>query len=311
MTVDAEAAPATQIRDEVFARMDELSPAEKKVARSLLANYPGAGLASAATLAKAAGTSTPTVLRLVARLGIGGYPEFQELLRQEVTEQLASPFSRAAHRLQTDGDSTLFERSVAQRAELVEQLVASVPPSEFDAAVRLLATPCRQVLVSGGYFSRHVAHILAMQLDQLVPGVAFAAEPLGPDLGAYLSLGKDCAAIVFDLRRYELPAKRIAALAKARGAAVVVITDEGLSPAADDADVVLPVAVEGTPFDSFAALLVLVESLVEAVFHRVGEAGLGRMRQWEESVHIARAFRGGPEVAGLTADEQNDPEEQQ
>ena len=49
--------------------MDELSPAEKKVARSLLANYPSAGLASAAALAKAAGTSTPTVLRLVVAAG--------------------------------------------------------------------------------------------------------------------------------------------------------------------------------------------------------------------------------------------------
>jgi DNA-binding MurR/RpiR family transcriptional regulator len=295
------AAGGTLIRDEVFARMDELTPAEKKVARSLLANYPGAGLASAAALAKAAGTSTPTVLRLVTRLGIGSYPEFQEQLRQEVTEQLSSPVSRAADRLQADGDATPFERAVAQRAELVERLVASVPPSEFEAAVRLLSAPCKQVLVSGGYFSRHVARILAMQLDQLVPGVGFAAEPLGPDLGAYLTLGKDCAAVVFDLRRYELPAKRIAALARARGAAVIVITDEGLSPAADDADVVLPVGVEGTPFDSFAALLVLVEILVEAVFHRVGTAGLARMKEWEESVHIARAFRGGPEVAELTA----------
>lgn len=303
MTVVDDDAPGTQLRDEVFARMEELSPAEKKVARSLLANYPAAGLASAATLAKAAGTSTPTVLRLIARLGIGSYPEFQQQLREEVTEQLASPFSRAAHRLQADGGSTLFERSVVQRAQLVEQLVASVPPSEFDAAVRLLATPCRKVLLSGGYFSRHVARILTMQLDQLVPGVSFTAEPMGPDLGAYLDLGKDCAAIVFDLRRYELPAKRVADLVKARGATLVVITDEGLSPAADDADVVLPVAVDGTPFDSFAALLVLVESLVEAVFQRVGAAGLERMKQWEETVHIARAFRAGPVVPDPTAHE--------
>jgi DNA-binding MurR/RpiR family transcriptional regulator len=107
---------------------------------------------------------------------------------------------------------------------------------------------------------------------------------------------------VFDLRRHELPAKRIAELVKARGAALVVVTDEGLSPAADDADVVLPVAVDGTPFDSFAALLVLVEVLVEAVFQRVGTAGLERMEQWERSVQIARAFRGGPAVADLTRD---------
>jgi DNA-binding MurR/RpiR family transcriptional regulator len=288
-----------QVRDEIFDRMEELSPAEKKVARSLLANYPAAGLASAATLAKAAGTSTPTVLRLVSRLGIGSYPDFQEQLRQEVTEQLSSPVSRAADRLGGGGDATLFERAVAQRTELVGHLVASVPPSEFEAAVKLLATPCRQVIVSGGYFSRHVARILTMQLDQLVPGVVFAAEPTGPDLGAYLGLGRDGAAIVFDLRRYELPAKRIAELVKAQGASLVVITDEGLSPAADDADVVLPVAVDGAPFDSFAALLVLVEVLVEAVFQRVGTAGLARMEQWEHGVQIARAFRGGPAVADL------------
>ena len=82
-----------------------------------------------------------------------------------------------------------------------------------------------------------------------------------------------------------------------------MITDDGLSPAADDADVVLPVAVDGTPFDSFAALLVLVESLVEAVFQRLGNDGLERMRQWEESVHIMRAFRAGPALDDDDADD--------
>lgn len=287
----------TRIRDAVFARMDELTPAEKKVARSLLANYPSAGLASAATLARAAGTSTPTVLRLVARIGIGSYPEFQEGLRREITQRMNSPVSRAAHRLTGDGAATHFQRSTAQRLALVERLISTVPPSEFDAAVALLAAPARHVVVNGGYFSRHVARILTMQLDQLVPAVSYAAEPLGQDIGLYLNLGRDSVVIVFDLRRYELPAKQVAALARQRGAAVIVITDEGLSPAADDADVVLPIAVEGTPFDSFAGLIVLVESLVEAVFQRVGSAGLERMRQWEESVLIHRAFRAGPEPA--------------
>jgi DNA-binding MurR/RpiR family transcriptional regulator len=206
---------------------------------------------------------------------------------------MTSPVSRAAGRLGTDGDETLLHRSVALRVALVERLAESVPPSEFEAAVALLATPCREVVVSGGYFSRHVAQILTLQLDQLVPDVRYAAEPLGRDIGAYLGLGKDSAVVIFDLRRYELPAKGVASLAKQRGASVVVITDEGLSPAADEADVVLPVAVDGTPFDSFAGLLVLVESLVEGVFQRRGEPALARMRQWEESVQIHRAFRAG------------------
>ena len=58
--------------------MDELTPAERKVARTLLARYPAAGLESTAALAAAAGTSKPTVLRLLARLGFGSYPDFQD-----------------------------------------------------------------------------------------------------------------------------------------------------------------------------------------------------------------------------------------
>ncbi|MEU2348021.1 MurR/RpiR family transcriptional regulator [Modestobacter sp. NPDC049651] len=289
----------TQVKDEVFARMDQLSPAEKKVARALLADYPSAGLASAATLAKVAGTSTPTVLRLLARLGIGNYPEFQELLRSEVSQTMNSPVSRAASSLRPEEDGSFFSRAIGQRVELVERLRTTVPPGEFEAAVQALAAPGRHVVTSGGYFSRHLAKILAKQLDQLVAGAVYADEPLGQDIGRYLSMGRDSVAVVFDLRRYELPAQQVATLAEQRGATVIVITDQGLSPAGDDADVVLPVAVDGTPFDSFAALLVLVECLVEGVFQRVGQAGLDRMRQWEESVRITRAFR----AAALSAEE--------
>ena len=39
------------LRDEIFQRMDELTPAERKVARTLLARYPAAGLESTAALA--------------------------------------------------------------------------------------------------------------------------------------------------------------------------------------------------------------------------------------------------------------------
>lgn len=281
------------IKDEIFARLDELGPAEKKVARALLASYPSAGLASAAAVAKAAGTSTPTVLRLVTRLGIGSYPEFQRRLRAEVDQQMSSPVSRA-ERSEATGERSPWERAVEQRARLVEALLTSVPPSEFDLAVRLLAAGPRHVVVSGGYFSRHIASLLAMQLDQLIPGVDLAEEPLGRDLNRYLHLNKDCVVVVFDLRRYEMTSREVARLAKQRKASVIVITDQGLSPAAEDADVVLPVTIDGIPFDSFASLLSLVEALVAGVFHVVGAKGIRRMKDWEESVHIHRASPADP-----------------
>jgi DNA-binding MurR/RpiR family transcriptional regulator len=292
------------LKDEIFARMDELSPAERKVARTLLASYPSAGLESAAAVAKTAGTSTPTVLRLVTRLGIGSYPEFQRRLREEITQRMSSPVSRA-ERSATAGEGSLLERAVEQRARLVDRLLSSVPPSEFDRAVRLLAAGPKHVVVSGGYFSRHIAYLLTMQLDQLIPGVDLAEEPLGRDIGRYLRVGKDSVVVVIDLRRYELISREVTALAKQRRATVIVITDEGLSPAAEDADVVLPVTIDGIPFDSFAGLLVLVEALVEGVFHAVGATGLQRMKDWEESVHIYRALRADAGLPrGLAGDDE-------
>jgi DNA-binding MurR/RpiR family transcriptional regulator len=280
------------LRDEIFQRMDDLTPAERKVARALLARYPAAGLESSATLAAAAGTSKPTVLRLLARLGFGSYPDFQERLRAEVTRSMsASPLSRARARRAAPSDDSVFRRAVEQRGRLVTRLQDTVPPGEIERAVSLLAGRPKHVIISGGYFSRLIARILAMQLDQLIPNVDYADEPLGADVGKYLRAGRNSVAIVFDLRRHELAANEIVSMAKTRGASVILISDESLSPSAEEADIVLPVAVDGMPFDSFSGLLVLAESLVDAVFDRVGDAAIERMADWERSVHIYRAFR--------------------
>ncbi len=111
------------LRDEIFQRMDELTPAERKVARTLLARYPAAGLESSAALAAAAGTSKPTVLRLLARLGFGSYPDFQQRLRTEVTRSMSgSPLSRARDRRAAPSGDSVFLRAVEQRAQLVTRL---------------------------------------------------------------------------------------------------------------------------------------------------------------------------------------------
>lgn len=279
------------INNEIFMRMGELSPAEKKVARALLSSYPSAGLESAATLAKAAGTSTPTVLRLVSRLGIGSYPDFQRRLREEITNQMKSPVSRTEQAKSELDHIGALRSAAAERIVLVERLTSSVPPSEFDRAVQALASKPRQVAISGGYFTRYMAMLLATQLDQVIANVDFVLEPLGHDIGKYLRLTTGSVAIILDFRRHELAAKHAAEVARRQGATVVVITDQDLSPAVDSADIVLPVTVDGIPFDSLVGLVALIEALVGAVLVATGDRGMERMKQWEDSVNLARAYR--------------------
>src|SRR3989442_6231635 len=87
-------------------RLASLSPAERKLARALLASYPIAGLESVARFAERAGVSPPTVTRFITKLGFRGYPEFQESLRLEVQARLSSPLAR--YRDEPKHDSAVY-----------------------------------------------------------------------------------------------------------------------------------------------------------------------------------------------------------
>jgi DNA-binding MurR/RpiR family transcriptional regulator len=76
---DAYPTVAAKLRDV----MPQFTPSERRVARALLANYPVAGLSTVADLAGLASVSSPTVLRLLARLDFTSFAEFQRALRDE------------------------------------------------------------------------------------------------------------------------------------------------------------------------------------------------------------------------------------
>ncbi len=69
------------IAETIRQSLGELTQSERRPALSLLANYPVPGLEPVAQFARRAGVSGPTILRLVAKLGFAGYPEFQKALR--------------------------------------------------------------------------------------------------------------------------------------------------------------------------------------------------------------------------------------
>ena len=76
------------------AALSSLSKAERRVGRALLADYPSAGLASAARLAERAEVSPPTVLRFAQSLGYDGFAGLQVALRAELTAQSSGPITR-------------------------------------------------------------------------------------------------------------------------------------------------------------------------------------------------------------------------
>ena len=93
-------------------------------------------------------------------------------------------------------------------------------------------------------------------------------------------VGKRDVCIVFDFRRYQRDVFEPTMHADARGAKILVITDPRFSQAAEVADPVLPVTVDGLgPFDSVVPATAIVESLVAGILGNLGERADRRIRE--------------------------------
>jgi DNA-binding MurR/RpiR family transcriptional regulator len=263
-------------------RAASLSPAERKLARVLLATYPTAGLESVARFAERAAVSPPTVTRFVGKLGFRGYPEFQRVLRDEVQARLSSPLIRYREAgPDRPAESLLADVLEVSRSNLqaTRELISQ---RDFEEVVELLAAPRRRVLVLGGRVSGQLARYLANQLHLLRSGVGVVDADRTTPAQQLVDLRKGDVLIVFDYRRYQADTIATARGAAAQGCHVVLFTDPWLSPASSCSGQVLVTSVETIgPFDSLVGATAAVEALVASLLGRLGPRALERMRSLE------------------------------
>jgi DNA-binding MurR/RpiR family transcriptional regulator len=265
------------------AALPSLSKAERRVGRALLADYPSAGLASAARLAERAEVSPPTVLRFAQSLGYEGFADLQVALRAELTARSNGPITRLPNAPAADGVlDRLLQQARAQNERALETL-AQLPAAAVEAAVTLLSDTARPLYLHGGRFSHLLAMHLAAHLEQLRPGVRLLADPGGRDMGAMIELTRRDVVVLFDYHRYQRSAADLAASVHRAGATVLLITDDLACPVAPEAEVVVAASsTVGTVYQSMAAGFLLTELLTPLVMDAIGEPARTRMALWEE-----------------------------
>lgn len=265
------------------AALSSLSKAERRVGRALLADYPSAGLVSAARLAERAEVSPPTVLRFAQSLGFEGFAGLQVALRAELTSQSSGPLTRLPDEPAAGGLLDRLLRQARGQNDRAVETLALLPESALDAAVALLSDVARPVHLYGGRFSHLLAAHLAAHLEQLRPGVRLLSDPRGRDLGSMMELTRRDVVVLFDYHRYQRSAADVAADVHRAGASVVLITDDLACPVAPDAEVVLAASsTVGTVYQSMSAGFLLTELLIPLVMDAVGEPARTRMALWEQ-----------------------------
>ena len=288
--------PPPTIEDRMRAALPELTRAERQAASHVLSHFPMSALGSITALARAADVSSPTVVRLVQKLGFRGYTDYQSALRAEVARLLTAPLTLpegvrevSAHPLQG---------FAAQVVANIDASIAQIPPREFLGAAALLADTSRRVTVMGGRLTHAHGDYFATLLRVIRADVTFLADVLTDWQQALLDLRAGDVAVVFDIRRYEANAVHFAELAAGQGAEVVLVTDRWMSPAAGHARHVLACAVEvPAAWDSTASILVVVEALLAQVQGRLADQVQARLNRLEDLFARTKVFR-APKMGG-------------
>jgi DNA-binding MurR/RpiR family transcriptional regulator len=284
--------PSETIEQLIQTRFESLTRAERQLANTLLEDYPAAGLASVTTVAQNAQVSTPTVVRMVQKLGFGGFADFQNTLREELSARISDPMQKHEAWSRVAPDSHLLNRfSEAIEANL-RQTVAQIDPAAFDAVARLLSDPKRSVFVAGGRITRSLGDYLFNHLQVIRPDVTQIGAAPGVWPHFLLDAKPGDVMVLFDIRRYENTLLRLADIAHDQGAKIVLITDQWGSPISKVATHKFNCRVEApSAWDSNVAIMLLVETLIAAVQELGWSESETRMKALEEMFDRTRLFR--------------------
>lgn len=262
------------ISERVATRVADLTPAESRVAEQLLARPDAVAFGTVAELARTAGASGATVLRLAAKLGFDGFVALQGAVQQELAAQLGP----AAQRIRQAAADNILVQAAAAEVRNVQSTLLEADGASFREAVKALADLSRRVVVCAGDGSRGVGYLLGDQLLALRPDVTLAG-------GNPVRLGRDLASlrardvlVVLDVRRYDRTVVDAAEVGRGRDACVVSLSDSRLGPLARQSHHAFVVHAGAVgPFDSQVGMLAFAQALVAGVAEELRDNAASRL----------------------------------
>lgn len=271
------------IRDILLSPGLSLTPSEERIVQLLLADYPTLGLGTATNLAKKAGVSDATVVRLAVKLGFDGFPDLQRKLLAEVEARLHSPLLMMETKRPTGGEAMIAESYLHAVSEAIGRTIGATPGATYERAARLVLETKGRVALLGGRFSRHLAGMLSGYLMQMRPGVMDLGAISAQSFDILLDLGKKDLLIVFDYRRYQADVVSFARQAAAQGVSIILFTDLWLSPIAEQAEltIICPLEVP-SPYDTMAPAMAQVEALATQILASIDEPTRKRIERVEK-----------------------------
>ena len=283
---------AKTIADRLHETLDSLTRAERQLAHSILENYPASGLGTISALAKDADVSTPTVARMVQKLGFSGYPEFQADLREELKAKVKNPIAKHDTWAEGAPSGHVLNRFTEAVIDNIRHSLAQIDTKTFDQACDLLADTDRHLFIVGGRVTHTMAEYLFLHMQVIRRNVTYIQTTSSTWPHYLLDVKPNDVVAVFDVRRYESNTLKLAKMAHEKDAKIILFTDQWRSPVHSlssvcfSSRIVVPSA-----WDSAAMTLLLVETIISAVQDLTWDDTKDRMQSLEDMFDKTKLFR--------------------
>lgn len=250
--------------------MEHFSKGQKRIAAYILENYGKAAFMTASKLGKLVGVSESTVVRFASVLGYDGYPGMQRALQEMLRSRLTS-----TQRIQQAGElldqQDVLGAVLNSDMENLREMEAQADRRGFDDVVERIRT-ARHIYILGVRSSSFVAGYLNFYLHLMFENVTLVqSNAAGEILEQLFRIGPEDVLIAISFPRYSQITITAVQFARDRGAGIIAVTDNDLSPTCQMADAALLAPCEMISFvDSMVAPVSILNALVVALANRMG-----------------------------------------
>ena len=263
-------AVAKSILHTIEGNLGDFSKGQKRIAGYILENYDKAAFMTASKLGKLVGVSESTVVRFATVLGYDGYPSMQRALQEMIRSRLTS-----TQRIQQAGElldqDDMLGAVLDTDIENLREMEAHADRDAFNDAVERIQK-ARNIYILGVRSSSFVAGYLNFYMHLLFENVTLVqSNAAGEILEQLFRIGPGDVLIAISFPRYSKVTINTVKFARDRGATIVAMTDNDLSPIYQMSDAALLAPCEMISFvDSMAAPVSVINALLLALANRVG-----------------------------------------
>jgi len=276
-----EAVNSTTVQTSITDHYDQLSDALKLAADFIVHNGFEVATRSLRSIAAESELSPSSFSRLARAIGYEDYEELRERARDELASS-SNLLTTKAKQIHDDAKLPFLPRQVKACVSNIQSLLVDIDGDELEAAVDSLAAAKKVTIIgslSSAGFADYFAYLTSWFDDRWT-----VAGRNGVTLASSLGrVTKNDAVIVISKAPYAKRAVLASKMAAERGATIIVLTDSHAFPAIKHANHVFIQKIDSPQFfSSYAATLVLIETMTGMLLSRAGKPAIKEIQNLVE-----------------------------